>query len=277
MLIVLVVVVVIVHWVVGSCLLWVVVVVVMVVVMVIVMVIVIVMVVPDEGVSLVVEPCVSAGQDISAGTDHVWGEGELLAVEDEEFSVLSQGLVALSAAILEVMNSVLLVMDLVVVLTDADPVVVVVDLVVVLGDAFVVGRDAVFEVVNVVVKFDKCISHGFERDHQRSLRFESLLVVWLLPDLMPLIEVVDLTPEVTGWDVTVEICVVVMFIVEVLDFRGGLRVSWLVVVLGIVVIVVVSGVAVAIAVVVGVVDLAASVVAVVVGHSEGDVRRHLSR
>jgi len=108
----------------------------------------------NEGVSSVVEFCVAAGQDVSAGTDHVWGEGKLLAMEDEELSVDGELFFAFSAEILELTNSVLLFMDLVIVLADANPVVVVVNAVVVIGDAVVVGRDAVFEVIDVVVNID---------------------------------------------------------------------------------------------------------------------------
>jgi hypothetical protein len=52
------------------------------------------------------------GKDISACTDEVWGEGELLAVEDKEISFFISGCLGLSALSLESLDSLLLVRDL---------------------------------------------------------------------------------------------------------------------------------------------------------------------
>ena len=224
-----------------------------------------------EGLSFVREISVAACQDVSASSDHVFCESKLLAVEDEELSVFVNVSFTLFAFVLQATNTILLVMDLVVVDADAHPVVVVMDAVMVLGDAVVVGRDAVFEVVDHVVEVDKSISHGLESDHKCSLLLESCFVVWLLPDLFPFVELVDLVPEVTGWDVDGWLYYIMILIVVVLHWWGFLNMGWLLVVLFMVILVVVSWVAVAIAtVVVGVVNLRAAVVAVVVSHGEGD-------
>lgn len=92
----------------------VVVIVVVVIVMVIVVMIIIVVVVVGtvEDVCSVWEFSAGTGKDISACTDEVWGEGELLAVEDKEISVFILGFLGLSAFILESLNSLLLVRDL---------------------------------------------------------------------------------------------------------------------------------------------------------------------
>jgi len=73
-----------------------------------------------------------AGEEISACANHVWGEGKLLAVEDEEVSLNIAAFLAPSALSLESFNSVLLVRDLIVVLLDT--MIVVVDSMVVLTD-----------------------------------------------------------------------------------------------------------------------------------------------
>ena len=51
----------------------------------------------------------SAGQDVSARSNHVHGEGELLAVENEEVSVFVKFVLVPSAFSAESLNSVLLV------------------------------------------------------------------------------------------------------------------------------------------------------------------------
>merc|ERR1711920_524520 len=83
------------------------------------------------------------GKDISACTNHVCGEGELLAVKDEEVSVIVEFFLASSALSLESLDSVLLVRDLRIVFVDS--MVVVVNAMVVLIDTIVVVGDAVIE------------------------------------------------------------------------------------------------------------------------------------
>ena len=105
----------------------------MVVIMVIVIVVVIINVcVSGEDISSVGELSAGASQDVSASTDHVWCEGELLAVEDEEVSVFVKLGLVVSASILQVLNSILLVRDLAVVL---------VNVIVIVMDSVIVCRD----------------------------------------------------------------------------------------------------------------------------------------
>ena len=73
-----------------------------------------------------------AGKDISACTNHVCSESELLAVKDEEVSLDVSTFLAGSATSLKSFNSVLLVRDLFIVLLDT--MIVVVDSVVVFRD-----------------------------------------------------------------------------------------------------------------------------------------------
>ena len=72
-------------------------------------------VVAVEDVSSVWKLSAIAGQDISTGTNHVWSEGELLAVEHEEVSVNIKSFLAVSALPLESVNSILLVIDFMVI------------------------------------------------------------------------------------------------------------------------------------------------------------------
>ena len=94
----------------------VVVVTVVVVVVVVINVVVVVMVnVTSEDVSSVREIGIDASQDVSAGTDHVSSEGELLAVEHKEISVNIKIVLATSASLLQPLNSVFLVVDFIVI------------------------------------------------------------------------------------------------------------------------------------------------------------------
>ena len=82
------------------------------VVVVIVVVVIIVRAGSVEDVSSVWEFSSGTGKDISACTDEVWGEGELLAVEDKDISVFISSFLGLSALSLESLDSLLLVRDL---------------------------------------------------------------------------------------------------------------------------------------------------------------------
>jgi len=77
----------------------------------VVMVIVVVIVVDwgSEDIRVVREVGSVAGKDSGAGTNHILGEGELLAVENEEVSVFVKFVLVLSAFSAESLNSVLLV------------------------------------------------------------------------------------------------------------------------------------------------------------------------
>ena len=92
--------------------------------------------VATEDVSSVSEISVVAGQDISASTDHVPGESELLAVEDKEVSVGVEVLLHSSASFLEFCDSLLVFRYIVGIVTNF--IVIVFDVVVVIRDAVVV-------------------------------------------------------------------------------------------------------------------------------------------
>jgi hypothetical protein len=83
-----------------------------VVVVIVVVVIIVRAVATNEDVSSVWEFSSGTGKDISACTDEVWGEGELLAVEDKDISVFISSFLGLSALSLESLDSLLLVRDL---------------------------------------------------------------------------------------------------------------------------------------------------------------------
>ena len=85
------------------------------VVVVIVVIVVMVACVAREDVSSVSEFGIGASEDVSAGTNHVFSEGELLAVEHEEISVNIKLVLAASASLLQPLNPVLLVINFIVI------------------------------------------------------------------------------------------------------------------------------------------------------------------
>jgi hypothetical protein len=95
-----------------------------------------------------------------------------------------------------------------------DAIIVVVDSIVVVMDFISVVGDAVVEVIDVVVKIDKVFSESFESYHKFSFFMESLFVLGLIPDCVPFIEVINLMPEVSSWDVSV----LVIFWVMIVDY-----------------------------------------------------------
>ena len=81
------------------------------------------------------------------------------------------------------------------------------DSIIVVMDFISVVGDAVIEVIDVVVKVDKVLPECFEGYHKFSFLLESPLVLLLIPDLFPLIEVINLVPEVASWDISVFVVV----------------------------------------------------------------------
>ena len=63
-----------------------------------------------------------------------------------------------------------------------------------------------------MVKFDEGFSHGFKSDHKVSLLLESPLVFALIPDLFPLVEVMNLVFKITSWNIAVDFGVIVHWI-----------------------------------------------------------------
>ena len=112
----------------------------MVIMVMIVVVVVIVSVLAGPVVPSVGEVSAGASENISACTNHVGGEGKLLAVKDEDSSVVVASRLGGSALSLEVLDSVLLIRDLAIIVMDLT--IVVIDAVVVLRDAAVVVADA---------------------------------------------------------------------------------------------------------------------------------------
>jgi hypothetical protein len=63
--------------------------------------------------------------------------------------------------------------------------------------------NAVFKVVDLVIQINERFSDSLEGDHQFSLSLDSLFVLMLVPDLFPLVEVTDFSPEVAMWHISV--------------------------------------------------------------------------
>ena len=78
---------------------------------------------------------ISASQDVGACSDHVFGPGELLAVEHKGFSIFPEAGIAVSALLLQSLESISLVINLLVIV----------------GDCFVVVVDAIDISVDVMV------------------------------------------------------------------------------------------------------------------------------
>jgi len=153
-----------------------------------------------EDVSSVGEPCVNAREDVSACTNHVWGESELLAVELEEVSVFFESVLASLASFVQSLDSPFLVGDFFVVCGNA--LVVSLNALIIVTNSIVVFGDVVFEVVNLVVKIDEDFSDGLKSDHKLSFGSKSTFVVTLCQVLFPWVVVINLSPEVSGWNIT---------------------------------------------------------------------------
>lgn len=105
----------------------------------------------------------TAGEDVSAGSNHVFGEGELLAIENQCVSVFPEAIIAVSALFLQSLESVPLVINLLVVVFDT--IIIAVNVLVVVMNGVVILVDAVFKMVNFVVQIDKCLSDSFKGYH----------------------------------------------------------------------------------------------------------------
>ena len=86
-----------------------------------------------------------------------------------------------------------------------DAVVVSADMVPIIHNVVVVLVNVIFQPVDVVVEIDKSLSQGLEGNHHFSFGLHSLFVLTLLPNGLPFVEVVDVVPEVSSWDVSVEL------------------------------------------------------------------------
>ena len=153
----------------------------------------------------------SAGKDFSASSDHVFGEGELLAIENQCISVLPEACVAISALFLQPLESVPLVINLSIVVIDA--VIIAVNVIVVVMNVVVILVDAVFKVVNFVVQIDHGLSDSFKGNHKLCFGLNPLLILNLVPDWIPFVEVADLVPEVTVRYITVDLIMILLLFI----------------------------------------------------------------
>ena len=143
----------------------------------------------------------SAGEDVSASSNHVFGPGKLLAVENKCISILPKACVADSALLLQSLQSVPLVINLLVIVINAT--IVLSDAVIVVCNSVVIVINAVFKVVDLVVQVDKRLPDSFKGNHQLCLCLDSIFVVLLVPGRVPLVVGANLIPEVSGWNITI--------------------------------------------------------------------------
>ena len=153
----------------------------------------------------------TAGEDISASSNHIIGKSKLLTIENEGISILPEAIITVSALFLQPLESVPLVINLSIVVIDA--VIVAVNVVIVFVDFVVVLVDAVFKVINFVVQIDHSFTSSFKGDHQLCFSLNPLFVLNLVPDWIPFVEVADLVPEVTGGNITIGLRSIVLDLV----------------------------------------------------------------
>jgi len=94
----------------------------------------------------------TAGEDISASSNHVFGKCELLAIENKCLSVLPEAVIAVSALFLQSLESVPLVIDLSVIIINA--LIIAIDVLIVIMNVVVILIDAVFKVIDFVVQIN---------------------------------------------------------------------------------------------------------------------------
>ena len=143
----------------------------------------------------------SAGEDVSACSDHVFGPGKLLAVENKCISILAKACFARSALLLQSLESVPLVINLLVIVVNTT--VILSNAVVVLINVVVIVINTVFKMIDLIVQIDECLSDSFKGNHQLCLGLDSLFVVVLVPGWVPLVVGANLIPEVSGWNITI--------------------------------------------------------------------------
>ena len=107
--------------------------------------------------------------------NHVWCEGELLAVEDKCSLICVEVILAEEASVLENFDPGLLLVDSVIVSGDVGAVLCYLQLV--FGDSGVVGRDAVLEGLDVDLQLDHGQAHGLECHHNLGFGFEGAFVL----------------------------------------------------------------------------------------------------
>ena len=150
----------------------------------------------------VVELSLAAVEDSSASTDHLWGEGKLLAVEDQSVLAVVDEVLALGALALEVLefgdggrNGSVLDLHHV-----GDSVLLVAD------DSVDLSVSGVHQIGGIVVQVGDTLLEGLKSDKDISLVLDAVGVLVLGPDRVIFIEMVDLPVEVSAWQ-RVLICV----------------------------------------------------------------------
>ena len=156
----------------------------------------------------VVQLSAMASEDVGACTDHVWSEGELLAVEDEHVTVVVEVVLAPSTLFLESLYSVELLGDFILVLVDFT--IVLVDFAVVVVAVVVVLADAVVQLVDVHVEHDEGFPECLESNHKLGFRVQPFLILALVSDGVPWVEIIDLLPVVSIRNVSVIVVIVLI-------------------------------------------------------------------
>ena len=137
---------------------------------------------------------ISAGEDSSAGIVHLLCESELLAVKNESVSVLIKIALSIRALILNTIDKVSSRLHLGVV-----SILVLPDIILISSNSATVVRNFVVNRVDIVAKVADGSLEGLEGDKDLSLNLNSLFVVVLIPNLLVLVELVDLLVEVGTW------------------------------------------------------------------------------
>ena len=70
--------------------------------------------------------------------------------------------------------------------------------------------------IDFIVQVNKCFSDSFKGDHQLGFGLDSLLIIGLVPDFVPFVEVIHLIPEVTLRNVAVGFIRVTIVVVAIM-------------------------------------------------------------
>ena len=137
---------------------------------------------------------ISAGEDSSAGIVHLLCESELLAVKNESVSVLIKIALSIRALILNTIDKVSSRLHLGVV-----SILVLPDIILISSNSATIVRNFFVNRVDIVAEVVDGSLEGLEGDKDLSLNLNSLFVVVLIPNLLVLVELVDLLVEVGAW------------------------------------------------------------------------------
>ena len=146
---------------------------------------------------LVTKLAVTAAQKLNARVDHLWGKGELLAIESEHVTILLQSLLIIPAFVLKFMDPLILSFHRVPVLADFLSVQL---------QAFEVDLDHLLRVLDqllhvhqIVLQILDFVFKSLERDHEVSFRFNALVVFLLIENLVLGVKGADFVREFPRW------------------------------------------------------------------------------